>query len=980
MTQKTILVVEDEALIALKQKEILERNGYAVRIAYNGASAVEIAAGSVVSAATGAANNSSPGDDGDPGSEDTPIDLILMDIDLGPGIDGTEAARRVLAHREIPIVFLSSHTEPEIVERTESISSYGYVVKHAGETVLIASIRMAFRLYEAYQHQRSTGAYLRAVVETIPNGFWVSDQYGRITDANQAYCEISGYSRSELLGMRISRIDINNGTPDFTARMDRLGQGGTERFYSRHRTKNGEEVPVSVTTTRIVGSDPPRFITMIQDRTGEDRASRTASDARDSFYTSLLEEVPGAVYQYRMYPDGTSRFPFASRGIEAVYEVTPEEVQEDATVVFRRLHPDDHDAVVASIAASMRSLEIWEHDYRVVLPERGDRWLRGRARPRKLEDDSVLWDGYITDITDMYCQRRETETLIRRLLNVIDGTNAGTWEWNVTTGETIFNDRWAEIFGYTIEELAPTTFETWTALVHPDDLPRTETALDAHFRGDCEHYQVEIRMRHKEGHWVWVLDRGKVMSHTESGEPEWVFGTHQEITDQVHARERLERSEANFRAFFDTSIDYLWVLDETGKILDVNASVTNNLGYTKDELLGRSVLEMHPPDRRDEAAEIVAAMIAGTQSSCPIPLLAGNGARVPVETYVMRATWNDAPAFFGISRDISALAFSEEKYAKMFDTSPAMVTLSEYDTGILVDVNEAFCRTLGFTRDEVIGHTSTEIIGLDPDFRMKAITEIETAGHADNLETTIITRGGNPLEVLLSAAVITVQDSRFTFTTAIDITERKRAERELERSVATERTLMAELNHRVKNNLAMVGSLLRLKDAELGDSADLGDIHARVEAITSLHEELQHAGGVGEVALDSYLGRVISNVVANSSTPVAVTLELRDLRIPTKIAVSLGLIINELATNAVKYGFNLIVPPELTVRESIRGHTCTITVTNSGNPFPVDIDLDNPTTMGLRLVSMLVKQISGTVALVPTPKTQFSITFPIPVV
>ncbi len=743
MNQKTILVVEDEALIALNQKQILERNGYNIRIAYNGASAVEIAAGSVVSAATGAANISSPGDNGDPESRDTPIDLILMDIDLGPGIDGTEAARRILAHREIPVVFLSSHTEREIVEKTEEISSYGYIVKHSGEMVLIASIRMAFRLYEAHRQQEHTNGYLRTVLETLPSGFWVSDETGTIRDVNEGYCRISGFTRSELIGKKIAEIDEIDDEQDVIERSKAILQGAAVRFQTRHRRKNGEVIPVAVSARRVDGTEQPRFVCFCEDLS---------------------------------------------------------------------------------------------------------------------------------------------------------------------------------------------------------------------------------------------LDRGRVMSHTGSGEPEWVFGTHQEITDQVHARERLERSEANFRAFFDTSIDYLWVFDETGKILDVNASVTNNLGYTKEKLLGRSVLEMYPPDRRDEAAEIVAAMIAGTHSSCPIPLLTVNGARVPVETYLMRATWNDAPAFFGISRDISALALSEEKYAKMFNTSPAMVTLSEYDTGILVDVNEAFCRTLGFTRDEVIGHASTEIIGLDTDFRMKALSEIETEGHVDNLETTITTKEGDPLEVLLSAAVITVQDSRYTFTTAIDITERKLAERGLERSVATERTLMAELNHRVKNNLAMVGSLLRLKDAELGDSADLADIHARVEAITSLHEELQHAGGVGEVALDSYLGRVISNVVANSSIPVTVTLDLCDRRIPTKIAVPLGLIINELATNAVKYGFNLIVPPELTVRESIRDGACTITVTNSGNPFPADVDLDNPTTMGLRLVSMLVNQISGTVALERTPKTEISITFPVPVV
>jgi len=1095
MARKTILVVEDEALIALNQKQILERNGYTVRIAYNGDAAVELATGSVEAASVGAGPTAGAVPAADP------IDLILMDIDLGQGIDGTEAARLILAHREIPVVFLSSHTEREIVEKTEEISSYGYVVKHSGETVLIASIRMAFRLYDARRSQEHTNDYLRTVLETLPGGFWVSDETGTIRDVNEEYCRISGFGRSELIGKPIAEIDEHDDEQEVIRRTETVLSGGVVRFRTRHRRKNGIDIPVAVTTRRVEGADQPRIVSFFEDLSTEEqlsgdaarseqrfrqimdsmqdivftldtgmrhtgvygpwvtasglteehflgktfseilgpevaaihethfrsalegsftlydwtiptpdgtrayqtslspirddagavigvvgigrditdlRAVQSALDSRESFYTSLLEEVPGAVYRYRMHPDGSSCFPFASRGIETVYEVTPDEVREDASPVFRRLHPDDYDAVAASIAESMGTLTIWQHDYRVVLPRRSERWLRGRARPRRQEDGSVLWDGYITDITDMYLQRQETEALTTRFRNVIDGTNAGTWEWNVTTGETIFNDRWAAMVGHTLEELAPTTIETWTAFVHPEDLPRAEDALDAHFRGEEEHYQCEMRIRHKDGRWIWILDRGKVMSRDESGKPEWVFGTHQEITDQVHARERLERSEANFRAFFDTSIDYLWVLDATGSILDVNNTVTKHLGYTKEELLGRSVLEMHPPDQRDEAAEIVTAMLAGTRDSCPVPLLARDGTIIPVETYIMHATWNAAPALFGISRDISALALSQEKYAKMFDTSPALITLSEVETGALVDVNDAFCRALGFTRNEVIGSTSTAIIGLDAEFRTRALAQIETKGIVDNLETTITTRRGEALDVLLSAAVITVQDTRYTFTTAIDITERKRAERELERAIATERTLMAELNHRVKNNLAMVGSLIRLKDAELGGTADLGDIQARVEAITSLHEELQHAGGVGEVALDSYLGRVVGNVVANSSTRVAVTLDLCDRRVPTKIAVSLGLIINELATNAVKYGFTTSVPPELSVRESIVGQMCTITFTNSGNPFPEDVDLDNPTTMGLRLVSMLVSQISGTITLERTPKTTFSISFPAP--
>ncbi len=125
--RKTILLVEDDALVALAERKQIERFGYSVVTADTARAAIETV------------------------GSNSAIDLILMDIDLGPGMDGTEAAQAILTMREIPIVFLSSHTEREVVERTEKITSYGYVVKNSGETVLRVSIQMAFRLFEAHR-------------------------------------------------------------------------------------------------------------------------------------------------------------------------------------------------------------------------------------------------------------------------------------------------------------------------------------------------------------------------------------------------------------------------------------------------------------------------------------------------------------------------------------------------------------------------------------------------------------------------------------------------------------------------------------------------------------------------------------------------------------------------------------------------------------------------------------------------------------
>ena len=123
-----------------------------------------------------------------------------------------------------------------------------------------------------------------------------------------------------------------------------------------------------------------------------------------------------------------------------------------------------------------------------------------------------------------------------RLASIIEGTHVGTWEWNVKTGEARFNERWAQMIGHPLEGLAPIDVHTWTSRVHPEDRGALDERLQAHFRRATPYFESETRMRHCDGRWIWVLDRGRVTTWTENGEPEWMFGTRQDVT----ARRRME--------------------------------------------------------------------------------------------------------------------------------------------------------------------------------------------------------------------------------------------------------------------------------------------------------------------------------------------------------------------------------------------------------------------------------------------------------
>ena len=221
--EKTLLLVEDEVLIALSQKKSLEKYGYHVLTAASGREAIDY-------------------------TRSHPINLILMDIDLGKGeMDGTEAASCILKDRDIPIVFMSSHTEREVVEKTEGISSYGYIVKSSDITVVDASIKMAFKLFRAKRREqasreaaeRSEQKY-RCLFENICEAIAVLDTERRIMSCNPAFTALLGYSAEELNGMTTGSIYTDDRDPAWTE----IEKGHRQTSFTAHyKKKNGHIFP-----------------------------------------------------------------------------------------------------------------------------------------------------------------------------------------------------------------------------------------------------------------------------------------------------------------------------------------------------------------------------------------------------------------------------------------------------------------------------------------------------------------------------------------------------------------------------------------------------------------------------------------------------------------------------------------------------------------------------------------------------------------
>ena len=190
------------------------------------------------------------------------------------------------------------------------------------------------------------------------------------------------------------------------------------------------------------------------------------------------------------------------------------------------------------------------------------------------------------DVTEKYRQQEALRENKKRFDFALQATNTGLWDWYIQTGETVFTEQWAAMAGYTLDELRPFSIQTWLDLCHPDDLSYSKVLLEQHFRGETEVYECEARMWHKEGFWIWILDRGKVIEWDESGNPLRMLGTHTDITQRKQGEEALQNSENHYRALFETSGTAMFIIEADTTISQVNANFEELSGYTRQEVEG----------------------------------------------------------------------------------------------------------------------------------------------------------------------------------------------------------------------------------------------------------------------------------------------------------------------------------------------------------------------------------------------------------
>lgn len=297
----------------------------------------------------------------------------------------------------------------------------------------------------------------------------------------------------------------------------------------------------------------------------------------------------------------------------------------------------------------------------------------------------------------------------QRLSNIIWGTDAGTWEWNVQTGEVVVNERWAEIMGYTLEELAPVGISTWNRLVHPDDLPNFEMQINRHFSGETRFYDCELRIQNKEGRTVWVLDRGRILTRTAAGEPEWMAGTLLDISARKKVEQVERESDLHFRALFENTPGIaVQGYDKNRRVLYWNDASAQFYGYSSSEAEGQRLEDLIIPDTmRQQVIASIEEWIAGGAAIAPgeLTLRRKDGSEISVFSSHVIQQGGSGAELYCIDIDLTEHKKAKaklEQLALAVEQSPESIVITNARAEIEY-VNAAFTETTGYTQEEVLG-------------------------------------------------------------------------------------------------------------------------------------------------------------------------------------------------------------------------------------------------------------------------------------
>lgn len=408
-----------------------------------------------------------------------------------------------------------------------------------------------------------------------PSGYYILNVKGEIVEVNLSGALLLGKERAYLINSKFVFFVSNDSRPVFNLFLENLFNDRSRKCCYLTLSVTYDS-PLYVHITGMLSRDGTQCLINALDVT-ELRLAKEALVESEKHYYLMTHSANDAIISI----NSNGNIVEWNQGAEKIFGYTKKEiVGKQLELLIPKRYTELHERQFENV------VEGGEHHIKNKTVELSAIHKNGDEFPIELSvsewetSSGKFFTGIIRDISERTKAFEEIKIKENNLQNIISGTNVGAWEWNVQTGETVFNERWANIIGYSHQEIEPTSIETWMQYIHPDDLEVSGALLAQHFSGKLDFYECEARMRHKNGDWVWILDRGKVISWNEDGKPLIMTGFHMDITARKLAEEELKQSEARFRNAIEAAPLPVMLHADDGEVLTISHAWTELTGYT----------------------------------------------------------------------------------------------------------------------------------------------------------------------------------------------------------------------------------------------------------------------------------------------------------------------------------------------------------------------------------------------------------------
>ena len=408
-----------------------------------------------------------------------------------------------------------------------------------------------------------------------------------------------------------------------------------------------------------------------------------------------------------------------------------------------------------------------------------------------------------------------------RLNLICETSNDGFWDWNIETDEVYYSPRWAEIFGYSLEELEP-HIQTWKKFLHPDDITATMKAIDEHLDGRTAKYEAEYRVLTKSGGWKWIMDRGQVVARNAEGQPLRMAGINLDITARKKGKAALLQSEQKFYKAFQCNPDVMVIstLSE-GRCVEVNDAFVEITGYERQETIGCTVQDLGiwvVPEERNYLLKQIQEHGSIRDFELELRLksgeirnfcLSGEIIEIDSELHLLTAHRDITES----KRMEEALRLSEECLSKAFNTSPIIMSITSLVEGRLIKVNDAFLRILDFGYEEDIGQTSLEVgFWADLADRNRVQQSLMAKQSIRDMEIAFCNKTGEQRLGLYSAERLDINGEPCILSVLTDITELRQMEVEIARldRLNLVGEMAASIGHEIRNPMTTVRGFLQI--------------------------------------------------------------------------------------------------------------------------------------------------------------------------